>query len=269
MSAIPRQLPKRISSSTSEPGKDRLPWCVSELFTGTAAPAQCPDQSLMGNATLLHPSTHIHFPLIRYVTIMPFFSPSLSLMPIFLHPYLLLPLSCTCYLCFHLSLSPFWLSLLAIFEGRRKFLWSPTLSLECNGGEKIYSQSCMKQNFLNFHYDLSLQFLPRQKKFMIYIGINIFLFLMHFFIFSSGIKVLCLAISRDQDLRSAKALFRVGLKLHPWSHLSFDLSLPLLEGWSVSSVAILAIKGNGSREEHLSDIWVIKNTSRPLRPPLP
>lgn len=73
------------------------------------------------------------------------------------------------------SLSPFWLSLLPIYEGRRKFLWSPTLSLECNRGEKnIYAHSCLKQNFLNFHYSLSLQFLPRQKEFMIYIHINIF-----------------------------------------------------------------------------------------------
>lgn len=74
----------------------------------------------------------------------------------------------------------------------------------------------MKQNFLNFHYDLSLQFLPRQKEFLIYIRINIFVFiLIHFFAISSGIKVLRFVISRDQGFGSSKALFRVGLKLHP------------------------------------------------------
>lgn len=101
--------------------------------------------------------------------------------------------------------------------------------------------------------------------------INIFFVSVHFVAFPSGVKVPCPAITREIEASDRREPYSEWeLKLHPRSHhVPFDLSLPLREGRSVSWPAIQTIKGNGPREEHRNDKWLIKNTFSPSRPPLP
>ena len=100
---FPPQLRSRVKTGYPDvcrgylPVPQRRPSVPTSLWRGTPSSSRSP-------------FIHIHFPLIRCVTVMDFFSLSMSLVPILLYPYLLLLLSYIPYLCFHLFLSPFWLS---------------------------------------------------------------------------------------------------------------------------------------------------------------